>query len=145
MNTLETLEQGITTHSPEESQQWALRFAQSLPVNTTLCLHGTLGTGKTTFVQGMARAWDIAEAVTSPTYNLYTVYQGSRQLIHLDAYRLDSADAMESLNIEEWLRPPFCLAIEWPERIEEWLDARAWHLHLGIEGSSHTIRLERGK
>jgi len=143
MSTLEILEKGVSTQKPEESQAWGKKLASQLPENTVLCLHGTLGTGKTTFVQGMAAHWDILDAVTSPTYNLYSVYEGKRQLVHLDAYRLEGMEGMESLNIEEWLRPPFCLAIEWPERIEDWIDEQAWHLYLGIEGSDHTIHLKR--
>ena len=90
----------------------------------------------------MARGWDINEAVTSPTFNLYTVYQGSRQLIHLDAYRLENGADLDSLMIEDFLSPPWCLAVEWPERIADSLPDDAWHLYLNINPQQqHHIRL----
>ncbi|HBR95114.1 MAG TPA: tRNA (adenosine(37)-N6)-threonylcarbamoyltransferase complex ATPase subunit type 1 TsaE, partial [Opitutae bacterium] len=85
---LEQLRSGIRSQTANETEALAGRVAALLPPDAVLALHGDLGAGKTTFVRGLARAWDIQEAVTSPTYNLYTIYQGSRQLIHLDAYRL---------------------------------------------------------
>ena len=98
-----------------------------------LALHGDLGVGKTTFVRGLAQAWNINEPITSPTFNLYTVYQGTRQLVHLDAYRLDPGANLETLMIDDFLVPPWCMAIEWPERIAEELPANAWHLYLSID------------
>jgi tRNA threonylcarbamoyladenosine biosynthesis protein TsaE len=90
----------------------------------------------------MARAWAINEAVTSPTFNLYTLYQGSRQLIHLDAYRLESGADLDALMIDDFIKPPWCLAVEWPERVADSLPDDAWHLYLGIDSKqSHTIRL----
>jgi len=139
---LQKLSAGIISPSAEETQQLAQEFAQHVPEDAILALHGDLGAGKTTFIRGMARGWDINEAVTSPTFNLYTVYQGSRQLIHLDAYRLENGADLDSLMIEDFLSPPWCLAVEWPERIAESLPDDAWHLYLNINPQQqHHIRL----
>ena len=114
-----------------------------MPVDTVLALHGDLGVGKTTFVRGLARAWGIQEAVTSPTFNLYTIYKGDRQLIHLDAYRLDSGTDLDALMIEDFLQTPWCFAVEWPEHIPDALPQDAWHFYLTInEDQSHQIRLK---
>ena len=113
-----------------------------LPINQILKLSGTLGTGKTTFVQGLAKAWEIDELVKSPSFNLYSIYQGTRQLIHLDAYRLEKPSQADDLLIEEFLSPPFCLAIEWPEKIEGWMEEDALHLEFSIlENTSHQLKL----
>lgn len=139
---IQQLKHGIVTESAEATEQIARDFAAYVPDDTVLAFHGDLGAGKTTFIRGMARAWAINEAVTSPTFNLYTLYQGSRQLIHLDAYRLESGADLDALMIDDFLKPPWCLAVEWPERVADSLPDDAWHLYLGIDSNqSHTIRL----
>ena len=134
---------GICSRSAVETEVLAARIGAILPVDTILALHGNLGAGKTTFVRGLARAWGIQESVTSPTFNLYTIYKGERQLIHLDAYRLDSGIDLNTLMIEDFLKPPWCFAVEWPERILEALPEDTWHFYLSInEDQSHQIRLK---
>lgn len=140
---LEQLRAGVYSQNAAETEVLAARLGQVLPPDAVLALHGDLGAGKTTFVRGLARAWGIDEAVTSPTYNLYTIYKGERQLIHLDAYRLESGTDLDALMIEDFLQSPWCFAVEWPERIPDALPEDAWHLYLTInEDQSHRIRLE---
>jgi tRNA threonylcarbamoyladenosine biosynthesis protein TsaE len=143
MNIFDRLRAGVVTASAEESQNVAAEFAAALPATCTLALHGDLGVGKTTFVQGLARGFGLVGPVTSPTFNIYTLHQNSsRTLVHLDAYRLETAAQIDSLLIEEFLRPPWCLAVEWPEKVAAWLPADALHLDLGITADEHhTIRL----
>ena len=134
---------GICSRSAAETERIAAKIGAILPVDTVLALHGDLGVGKTTFVRGLARAWGIQEAITSPTFNLYTIYKGDRQLIHLDAYRLGSSADLDALMIEDFLHPPWCFAVEWPERIPDTLPVGAWHFYLTInEDQSHQIRLK---
>ena len=116
----------------EETMAAAEVFACYFPENETLKLSGSLGAGKTTFVKGLARGWGIRDVVTSPTYNLYSIYRGVRQLIHFDAYRITEPREAAELLIEEFLEPPFCLAIEWPENLGNWLDPGGWQIHFSI-------------
>lgn len=127
------LRAGVTTHSAEETEALAFALAQALEPDVTLALHGDLGVGKTTFVRGLARGLGIQGPVTSPTFSIYTLYRGDRTLVHLDAYRLETAREIDDLLLEDFLTPPYCLAIEWPERIESWVPAHALHLDLGID------------
>ena len=141
-NFLTKLQQGICSHSAAETEALAAKLAGELPPDAVLALHGDLGAGKTTFVRGLARAWGIREAVTSPTFNLYTIYRGERQLIHLDAYRLDSGADLDALMIEDFLQSPWCFAVEWPERIPDALPEDTWHLYLTInKNHSHQIQM----
>ena len=113
MSIFADLQAGVTTRSVEESEAIAAALVRHLPVKATLGLHGPLGVGKTTFVRGVARALGWAQDVTSPTYNLFTLYRApTRRLIHMDAYRLESAEAMDALMLEDFLEPPYLLAIE---------------------------------
>jgi tRNA threonylcarbamoyladenosine biosynthesis protein TsaE len=143
MSLLDELRAGRTTASAVETQSIARQLAARLPADATLALHGNLGVGKTTFVQGLAHGFGIQEPVTSPTFNIYTVHRGAaRTLLHLDAYRLENARQAEDLLIEDFLVTPWCLAIEWPEKIAAWIPSDAFHLELGIDAHEHhTIRL----
>lgn len=125
------LREGIRTDSLEEMQAVARELAAQLPPVSTLALHGDLGAGKTSFVQGLAQAWGIS-SLSSPTFCIYTLYQGTRQLCHLDAYRLKTPAEYEDLLIDELLQPPCCLAIEWPERLNGALPPDSLHLYFSI-------------
>lgn len=141
-NIYDRLRAGVATSSPERTRELAAELAASLSPDQTLALHGDLGVGKTTFVQGLAHGFGIREAITSPTFNIFTVHRGPTNLVHLDAYRLGNARQIEDLLLEDFLAPPWCLAVEWPDRIGEWLPRDALHFELRIvAGERHTIRL----
>lgn len=136
------LRAGVTTASADETRALAAELAAALPRDSTLALHGNLGVGKTTFVQGLARGFGIADAITSPTFNIFTLHRGAVNLLHLDAYRLESTRQVEDLLLDEFLVSPWCLAVEWPEKIIEWLPANTLHLELSITADErHTVRI----
>ena len=144
MSILAKLKAGITTASAAETRALAAELAAALPPDTALALHGDMGVGKTTFVQGLALGLGVRAQVTSPTFAIYSVYPGSgRKLVHLDAYRLEHERQLDELLLEEFLTSPWCLAIEWPEKTGGWLPKAAWHLTLAIvDGDKHHIRLQ---
>jgi tRNA threonylcarbamoyladenosine biosynthesis protein TsaE len=143
MSILEKLRAGVTTASAAETRSLAAELAVALPPDTTLALHGDMGVGKTTFVQGLAQGLGVKDQVTSPTFAIYSVHEGSRaKLVHLDAYRLENGRQLEELLLEEFLTSPWCLAVEWPEKTGAWLPEQAWHVTLSIvEGDRHRVVL----
>ena len=137
---ISTLKTGITTNGPDATLSMATSLAKAIPPNTTLTLRGELGAGKTTFVRGMARAWGIAENINSPTYNIVFVYKSElRTLVHMDAYRLEKENSLSELMLEDLLIPPWCLAVEWPENLNDALPGPIWHLAI-----THVSETERG-
>ncbi len=143
MSIFDKLRAGVVTTSAAEMHALAETLAAALPPDTTLALHGDLGVGKTTFVQGLARGLGVGEPVTSPTFNIFTLHRGTkRTLVHMDAYRLESDRQLDALMLEDFLVSPWCLAVEWPEKIAAWIPANALHLDLGITAEQHhTVRL----
>lgn len=137
------LRQGVRTETAEETRELAALWAAELPADATVALHGDLGAGKTTWVQGMALGFGITEPVTSPTFTIYTLHQGMQHMLaHLDAYRIGSTEEAQELLLEEFLVSPWCLAVEWPEKLPGWIPEDAWHLDLDIEADGrHSIRL----
>lgn len=137
------LRSGLATATAEETRRLAAEWASELPADTTVALHGDLGAGKTTWVQGLALGFGITEPVTSPTFIIYALHQGpQRMLAHLDAYRLESPEEAAALMLDEFLVSPWCLAVEWPDKLPGWVSADARHLDfdIGADGR-HTIRL----
>lgn len=143
MDIVARLRAGVVTHSAEEMRALAAALAHALPPDTVLALHGDLGVGKTTFVQGLARGLGVTEAVTSPTFTIFTLHRGGhRLLVHLDAYRLENEAQIDALMLEDFLTAPWCLAVEWPEKIAAWIPPDAWHLDLAIApDESHAVKL----
>ncbi len=142
MNVLEELRRGVVTESAEATRALGERLVAALAPDATLALHGDLGVGKTTLVQGLAHGLGIRGPVTSPTFNILHLYRGARTLVHLDAYRLDGARQVAELMLEDFLVSPYCLAVEWPDRIAAWLPADALHFSLRIEAPGrHRVSL----
>jgi tRNA threonylcarbamoyladenosine biosynthesis protein TsaE len=137
------LRAGVATQSADETRALAAEWAALLPADATVALHGDMGVGKTTWVQGMAQGLGITGPVTSPTFTIYVIHSGpGRMLAHLDAYRLGSESEAEDLLLEEFLVSPWCLAVEWPERVPAWIPRGAYHVELGILADNrHTVRL----
>jgi tRNA threonylcarbamoyladenosine biosynthesis protein TsaE len=142
-NIFDRLRHGVVTTSADETRALAAEFGAALPRDTTLALHGDLGVGKTTFVQGLAHGLGIRDAVTSPTFNIFTLHRGPTHLLHLDAYRLETAQQVEDLLLGDFMVSPWCLAVEWPDKIADWLPPDTWHLELGITADEHHTLLLR--
>ncbi|MGN6030387.1 MAG: tRNA (adenosine(37)-N6)-threonylcarbamoyltransferase complex ATPase subunit type 1 TsaE [Thermomicrobiales bacterium] len=102
-----------------------------LRAGDVLLLHGDLGAGKTTFVQGVARGLGVLEPVQSPTFTLVGEHDGVDaagvrvSVHHLDLYRLTDPDELESFGYEDYLNPGDGISlVEWPERAGDWLPDR---------------------
>ena len=142
MTILDQLRAGVTTASAEETRALAEAFARALPPDSTLALHGDLGVGKTTFVQGLALGLGITDAVTSPTFNIFTLHRARPGDGARASLVLKSAREIEDLLLADFLISPWCLAVEWPENIAGWLPPDTLHLDLGIAPDQrHTVRL----
>ncbi|MCD8483988.1 MAG: tRNA (adenosine(37)-N6)-threonylcarbamoyltransferase complex ATPase subunit type 1 TsaE [Verrucomicrobia bacterium] len=139
---LEKLRSGMECKTAEHTERLGYALAQQLPADTWLALRGDLGAGKTTLVRGTAKALGITSAITSPTYTIFNLYQGSRQLMHMDAYRLENAHGMDALMVEEFLSSPYLAIVEWPDRIADWLPSNTVWLDITIQadGVSRSVR-----
>lgn len=103
--------------SPEETQAIAGALAPVLVPGDVIALSGDLGAGKTCFVQGAARALEVKERVTSPSFVLMREYQGAYPILHLDVYRLGNLQELIDLGYEEFLDPSWVVFIEWGDAV----------------------------
>lgn len=111
---------------------------------TVVVLSGGLGAGKTTFVQGIAKALGVEETITSPTFVLEKIYKLDEQkfthLVHVDAYRLKGAHELELLAWNELLQDNGNLImLEWPERVVEAIPADAIRIKFDIANDERII------
>ena len=136
----------FTTHSPEETQSISKRLAEQLGESATLLLSGDLGAGKTTFVKGLAAAWGIdPNTVISPTFMLIREHAGTVKLIHADAYRCSDPKEFLEIGLEEYLRNPGVVIIEWGEKLKEIIPDNAIEIHFEmLQGNDRQITIRSG-
>jgi tRNA threonylcarbamoyladenosine biosynthesis protein TsaE len=93
----------VTTLNVEETFQFAFEVGRLARPGEVWCLSGTLGAGKTAFIQGFAKGLGYQGRVTSPTFGLQNVYEARLPLYHFDWYRLAQPEEVVDLGWEEWL------------------------------------------
>ena len=116
------------SQSPEDTQRLAADLLAILQPGAVLALHGELGSGKTCFVQGLAKAHGIARAVNSPTFAIVNEYPGNPPLYHMDLYRIHSAAEALDLGLDEYMHGRGITAIEWAERVADLLPPTTLHI-----------------
>jgi tRNA threonylcarbamoyladenosine biosynthesis protein TsaE len=109
----------LTTHSPEETCNLGQKMGAIIAEPQLLALSGELGSGKTAFVQGLAKGLDVPEEyyITSPTFTLVNEYPGRLRLFHIDLYRLDQYGDLEDIGLYDILEGDGVVAIEWAEKL----------------------------
>jgi len=95
---------------------FAQSFSQSLKKGDIIYLQGDLGSGKTTFTQMLLKCLSYSGRVKSPTYAIYESYElDDFNLIHMDLYRIGSAEELYYLALDEIFDGDNVVIIEWPD------------------------------
>jgi len=127
----------IETNSPDATRALGRRVGELCKGGECVLLHGSLGAGKTCFVQGLAAGLGVpqGEPVVSPTFVLHAQYRGKLELNHFDAYRLADAKDIGSLGFQEFLTDPKGVAaVEWAEFIAPQLPQRRMVVTITMAG-----------
>lgn len=105
-----------TMGSVEDTVMLASEFAKILEKGDILLFTGEIGAGKTTFIQALAKELGIKELVTSPTFVIHMLRDsGIIPLSHVDLYRLNNDDEVESIGFEEYYDTAITV-VEWADR-----------------------------
>jgi len=109
------------TRSDEETRALGRQLALSLPQRGVVLLIGELGAGKTTLAKGIVEGRNAAPAdeVSSPTFTLIHEYGNPVSVYHADLYRLDTAEQVRRLGLDEIFDRPALTLVEWGERFPE--------------------------
>jgi tRNA threonylcarbamoyladenosine biosynthesis protein TsaE len=122
----------IISQNEKDTKQIGEQLAGFLEPKDVLALSGNLGTGKTTFIKGVAQGLKIdSNKVVSPTFTLLREYRGNIPLYHFDLYRLDYLEQVEFLGYEEYFYGDGVCCIEWADKIDELLPDR--HLDISFK------------
>src|SRR3989338_6036669 len=124
------------THSPAETKALGRRLAPAVRPGDVLALCGDLGSGKTTFVQGLAKGLKVREAVTSPSFVLVREYPGRLPVYHLDLFRLNRLDDLETIGYDEYLAGQGVTHIEWGHKMRQALPRGYVELAFTVAGDT---------
>lgn len=128
----------LESASPEETERIGAAVARELEPGDVVTVSGELGTGKTTFVRGAARALGIAGPVTSPTYTIGHRYAGDPDVSHLDLYRFEGMADSEWGDLERYFEDAV-IFVEWPEAGDGLLPAPRVRVRLRHRGDVHRL------
>ncbi len=140
-----------TTQSAGETQSLGKVFGHAIVTDAlsgisrgedalVVCLWGELGSGKTTFVQGMAHGLGIDSRLLSPTFVIVRHYQIPADMsvvYHLDLYRIQGAESAHAVGFTDMIHEPRAVVVvEWPERLGTALPERRIDIHFTIQNDS---------
>jgi len=151
----------IISHSSAQTQRLGMRLGELLQGGELLLLSGQLGTGKTTFTQGLARGMGINEIISSPTFTLLKEYAGRSlsvthdeqgsivlgqqhpqrvgpALYHFDLYRLDDPEEILDLGFDDYFFSNGVCVVEWADKAD--LLWPTEHLRIRMKMLSETKR-----
>lgn len=124
----------MITNSPEETGGLGFLLGDACRSGEIILLEGDLGTGKTCFVQGLAKGLRVENPVTSPTFVLIAEYMGRFSLYHMDLYRLADGLVKFDLGLDEYFYGDGVTVVEWPEYGGDAIPADYIYLRLEHEG-----------
>jgi len=111
----------ITTDSVESTKSLGEKLGSLINIRTIFALIGNLGSGKTSFVQGLAKGLDVPDNyyITSPSFTLINEYPGKHKLFHIDLYRIDGPNDFEDMGLYDILEENGVIAIEWADKLSK--------------------------
>lgn len=128
-----------------QTQKLGLDFAKKFRGGEVIALYGDLGSGKTTFMQGLAKGLGIERNIISPTFIILRTYKtgprtrdkGIEELHHLDLYRIENETQAVDVGLMELLNDSRnIVAIEWPDKIENMLPANRISIYFTYLGDN---------
>jgi len=124
----------IITKSEKETYEVAYDLASKVSDNEVICLNGDLGAGKTVFVRGFAKYFNINE-ISSPTFTIVNEYNGDKDIYHFDVYRLANEDEFYDIGGDEYFSKGICI-IEWSTNIENALPEKRINIYINKIGEN---------
>jgi tRNA threonylcarbamoyladenosine biosynthesis protein TsaE len=135
--------QYFTLANEEASKELANRFAKILTSGTIVTFSGEIGSGKTTFIRAILRAFGVQGAIKSPSFSLVETYVCESLCIHhFDFYRIHGEEELEFIGFRDYLTQDALCCIEWPELAENSLHTVDLHFSLLIQGTGRSLSIE---
>jgi tRNA threonylcarbamoyladenosine biosynthesis protein TsaE len=134
-------------HSPEQTLALGRELANEFRPPCLVILEGELGSGKTTLAKGIVAGLGAAreEAVSSPTFTLVHEYGNATKVYHVDLYRIEDANDLATLGLDEIIDQNAIVLVEWGERFSKIFPMPDFHIkleYLGVDDRRITVRRE---
>lgn len=108
----------LKSSSPADTEEIGQKLGRTLKAGDVVCLYGDLGAGKTTMVKGIASSFGIDKRdVTSASFTVIAEYPVDPPFYHIDLYRIENPDDIESTGLWDILGAGSVSVIEWSERL----------------------------
>ena len=126
----------LKTESEEQTLELGVALSSILKKGDVLLLHGELGAGKSVLTRGIALGMGISEPVTSPTFNIFNIYCGSKgKLYHFDLYRISDPDELFEIGFEDFISDGEAISvIEWPDIAKGSLPGNCIEVSINADG-----------
>ncbi|MFC1541979.1 tRNA (adenosine(37)-N6)-threonylcarbamoyltransferase complex ATPase subunit type 1 TsaE [Candidatus Latescibacterota bacterium] len=132
------------TKDEDGTLEIAYSFGKTLTPGTVIALNGELGAGKTVFTRGVAKAFNVEEKVTSPTFTLINEYKGEIPIYHMDFYRLNSIKEILDIGVEDYFYGDGICLVEWAEKMGEIFPEKAVTIVIKLsKNNNRDIVIER--
>jgi tRNA threonylcarbamoyladenosine biosynthesis protein TsaE len=130
----------VITKSASETRALGEKLAGRLQPGDVLLLEGDLGAGKSELTRGIAKGLGVTETVTSPSFTILNVYESGRcPLYHFDWYRLESAEELYELGMDEYLGGDGIAVVEWPGRCPDAVPEGAVRIRMTAAGENERM------
>ncbi len=115
----------------KETEKAGYELGKTLRGGDIVALNGDLGTGKTVFTRGIARALGISAPIQSPTFTIVREYRGELRLCHFDLYRVTEAEELYEIGFDDYLDDDTVAVIEWADMFPEVIPKKAVRVTIG--------------
>ena len=129
-------------------QETAKEVWKAVKLSRVLAFHGSMGSGKTTFIHALCDVKKVRDTVGSPTFSIINEYAfdengKERMIYHIDLYRLKDEQEAIQAGVEDCLYSNHICLVEWPEKIPSLLPADTLHINIEfVDSSTRKLRIQ---
>jgi tRNA threonylcarbamoyladenosine biosynthesis protein TsaE len=139
--------ESVTSNNSQETEKLGFEFASKIISGDIICLYGDLGSGKTTFVQGLASGLGISERIISPTFVIVRQHslENNKTFYHIDLYRLENESELQNIGLSDIFSDKNTIVlVEWAERLGKYLPEKRWDIRFQhLEKDKRQISIQK--